>query len=106
MYYTYMLRCEDHSIYTGMTNNLEKRIRQHLTKDKNAAKYTKSHTAKTLLAVWQSDSRSSAAKLEFYIKKLTKPQKERLVLLNDMELLSGKLEIKHYERMDMGGEES
>ena len=40
MYYTYMLRCSDNSIYTGMTNNLEKRIADHLSKNKNGAKYT------------------------------------------------------------------
>lgn len=32
MYYTYMIRCEDNSIYTGITNNLEKRINEHLLK--------------------------------------------------------------------------
>lgn len=42
MYYTYMLRCLDNSIYTGMTNNLEKRMNEHLLKSKNGAKYTKS----------------------------------------------------------------
>ena len=30
MYYTYMIRCKDNSIYTGMTNNLEKRFNEHL----------------------------------------------------------------------------
>ena len=34
MYYTYMLRCADNSIYTGMTNDLNKRINEHLTKDR------------------------------------------------------------------------
>ena len=29
MYYTYMLRCLDNSIYTGMTNDIEKRIEKH-----------------------------------------------------------------------------
>ena len=43
MYYTYMLRCSDNSIYTGMTNDLEKRLNEHKTKSKNGAKYTKSH---------------------------------------------------------------
>ena len=33
MYYTYMIRCSDNSIYTGMTNNLERRIEEHITKD-------------------------------------------------------------------------
>ena len=41
MYYTYMVRCADNSIYTGMTNNLEKRINDHINKSKNGAKYTK-----------------------------------------------------------------
>ena len=45
MYYTYMLRCSDNSIYTGMTNHLENRIKEHLLKTKNGAKYTKSHNA-------------------------------------------------------------
>lgn len=45
MYYTYMLRCSDNSIYTGMTNNLEKRLSEHLSKSKQGAKYTKSHNA-------------------------------------------------------------
>ena len=31
MYYTYMVRCADNSIYTGMTNNLEKRIDEHIS---------------------------------------------------------------------------
>ena len=30
MYYTYMLRCADNSIYTGMTNDLEKRFNEHV----------------------------------------------------------------------------
>ena len=48
MYYTYMIRCSDNSIYTGMTNNLERRIEEHITKDKRGAKYTKSHNAEKL----------------------------------------------------------
>ena len=43
MYYTYMIRCKDNSIYTGMTNNLERRLNEHLLN--KGAKYTKSHNA-------------------------------------------------------------
>ena len=32
MYYTYIIRCEDNSLYTGMTNYLEKRINEHISK--------------------------------------------------------------------------
>lgn len=54
MYYTYMIRCSDNSIYTGMTNNLERRIEEHITKDKRGAKYTKSHNAEKLEIAWKS----------------------------------------------------
>ena len=62
MYYTYMVRCEDNSIYTGMTNNLEKRIEKH--KNKNGAKYTKSHNVVKLETVWKSKEKSLACKLD------------------------------------------
>ena len=60
MYYTYMLRCSDNSIYTGMTNNLENRINEHLSKSKKGAKYTKSHNAIKLEVAWKSNSKSLA----------------------------------------------
>ena len=40
MYYTYMLRCKDNSIYTGITTNLERRMEEHLQKTDKCAKYT------------------------------------------------------------------
>ena len=49
MYYTYMLRCLDNSIYTGMTNDINKRIEKH--KKGKGAKYTKSHHAEKIEAV-------------------------------------------------------
>ena len=33
MYYTYMLRCKDNSIYTGITTDIERRMREHFSKD-------------------------------------------------------------------------
>lgn len=32
MYYIYMLRCKDNSIYTGIITNIERRIRNHMSK--------------------------------------------------------------------------
>ncbi len=42
MYYTYMIRCKDNSIYTGITTN-RKRMQEHFTKDEKCAKYTKTY---------------------------------------------------------------
>ena len=103
MYYTYMLRCLDNSIYTGMTNNLEKRINQHVLKGKKGAKYTKSHNAIRLEAAWKSKDKSLACKLEYQIKNLTKVQKENLI--SDEKLstyLSGKVDCRRYKRINCG----
>ena len=100
MYYTYILRCSDNSLYTGMTNNLEKRIEEHKFKNKNGAKYTKSHDVIKLEVAWKSKEKSLACKLEYYIKSLTKKQKENLI--QDKKLstyLSGKVDCRRYKKI-------
>ena len=77
MYYTYMLRCKDNSIYTGMTNNIEERMKKHFSE--KGAKYTKSHKPEKLEAVWKSKDKSLACKLEYQLKTLKKSDKERLI---------------------------
>ena len=74
-----MLRCADNSIYTGMTNDLEKRLEEHVSNSKNGAKYTKSHDVVKLETAWKSKEKSLACKLEYQIKHLSKQQKERLI---------------------------
>ena len=98
MYYTYMVRCEDNSIYTGMTNNLEKRIKDHILK--NGAKYTKSHKATRLEIAWRSKDKSLACKLEYQIKNLTKQQKENLIVWERLSTyLSGIVDCRRYKRV-------
>lgn len=100
MYYTYMLRCEDNSLYTGMTSNLEKRLNEHMTKDKNGAKYTKSHNVIKLESAWKCKDKSLACKLEYHIKKLTKLQKEKLVSGEKLStFLSGTVDCRRYRRI-------
>ena len=79
MYYTYLLRCEDNSIYTGITTNIDRRMKEHFEKDKKCAKYTRRHTAKKFEIAWESKNRSLASKLEYQIKKLSKIQKEEII---------------------------
>lgn len=79
MYYTYMLRCEDNSIYTGITTNLERRMDEHFSKNEKCAKYTLTHTAKKLERAWETVNRVDASKLEYAIKKLSKNKKELLI---------------------------
>lgn len=79
MYYIYMLRCSDNSLYTGITTDFEKRLKTHMSKDKAAAKYTKSRCVVRAVALWTSTDRSSASKLEYYIKSLKKTKKEEII---------------------------
>lgn len=79
MYYIYMLRCEDSSIYTGITSDINRRIEEHFSKNKKCAKYTYTHTAKKIEKVWETENRKLASKLEYHIKKLSKEQKEKLI---------------------------
>lgn len=98
MYYTYMIRCKDNSIYTGITNNVEERFKKHITG--KGAKYTKSHKVEKIEAIWRSKDKSLASKLEYYIKHLTKKQKESLVDGKKIKAyLKGKIDCRRYYRI-------
>lgn len=78
-YYVYMIRCRDDSIYTGIAKNLERRIKQHFLKDKNCAKYTKSHEVEKLEIAFLAKTKKDACSLEYHIKKLRKNEKEEII---------------------------
>lgn len=101
MYYTYMLRCEDNSLYTGITTDLERRFLEHKTKTDKCAKYTLNHTAIKLEAAWESSSRSLASKLEYNLKNLTKIQKENIIngKTNLLISLKDKINFQEYKRV-------
>ncbi|CAM3620506.1 GIY-YIG nuclease family protein [Erysipelothrix urinaevulpis] len=84
MYVVYMIRCDDNSLYTGITTDLSRRMKEHVKKTPKAAAYTKSRNVISLEALWHANDRSSASKLEYSIKKLSKPQKEALILDPDV----------------------
>lgn len=100
MYYIYMLRCKDNSIYTGITIDLQRRIEEHITKGKKCAKYTMRHTAIKLELAWQTDNRSNASKLEYQIKHLNKTQKENIILNpENIKMLEGKINLKDFKNI-------
>lgn len=88
MYITYIIRCTDDSLYTGITNNLERRIKEHQQRGLKSAKYMRSHAFQKLECVFASNNRSQASKLEFLIKTLSKNEKE--------ELISGSKKLEFY----------
>jgi putative endonuclease len=78
-YYVYILRCEDNSLYTGITTDVERRFSEHLGKNGKGAKYTKVHKPVKIEKVFSCCDRAEASKLEYKIKKMTKEQKENLI---------------------------
>jgi putative endonuclease len=77
MYYVYILRCEGGSFYTGSTNDVEKRFKDHLSG--KGAKYTKSHKPEKLIYQENFKTKSQALKREIEIKSLSRRDKEVLI---------------------------
>ena len=77
----YILECIDGSLYCGITNNLEKRLKQHKGEIKGGAKYTRSHLPCKLVYKEKSTSRSEASQRESVIKKMSRDEKQILINL-------------------------
>lgn len=100
MYYTYMLRCEDNSLYTGITTDLKRRLKEHKEKGEKTAKYTLTHNVIKMEIAWESENRILASKLEFYLKKLNKKQKEELIKNSELlyKFLGSKIQCELYKK--------
>ena len=77
MYYVYLIQCEGGSIYTGITNNLERRFKEH--SDKAGGHYTRAHKVEKILYTEKYPTRSEALKREVKIKKLRREEKLKLI---------------------------
>ena len=77
MNYVYMIRCKDGSLYTGWTNNLEKRFRNHC--EGKGAKYTRGRGPLELVYYEVFEDKKDAMKREYAIKQLKKREKEKLI---------------------------
>lgn len=77
MWYVYILECQGTHYYTGITNDVQKRLKAH--RDGKGAKFTKGRNPIELKAYWECGTKSEALKREREIKKLTKKKKEQLI---------------------------
>lgn len=77
VWFVYMLRCGDGSLYTGCTNDLSRRLKAHQTG--RGAKYTRSHPPVALVYQEAVPDRSAALRREAAIKRLTRRQKLDLI---------------------------
>ena len=77
MNYTYILKCSDETLYTGWTNDLEKRINAHNAG--KGAKYTKNRRPVELAYYEEFATKEGAMSREYAIKQLTRRKKEELI---------------------------
>lgn len=79
-YWVYILLCDNNTYYTGCTNNLEKRFQSHM--DGTArCKYTRSFKPLKIAQAWKIEGgKSEALKIERFIKKLSRIEKEKIII--------------------------
>ena len=76
MNYTYIIRCADGTLYTGWTNDIEKRLQAH--NSGGGAKYTRSRLPVSLVYYEPYETKEEAISREWHIKRMTRAQKMKL----------------------------
>ncbi|MHA2221026.1 MAG: GIY-YIG nuclease family protein [Candidatus Thorarchaeota archaeon] len=69
MYFVYIIETEDETYYTGITNNVSRRFKEHLAGYTHAAAYLKMHKPKFVVYLEQRETRGDAMRLENRLKR-------------------------------------
>lgn len=77
MWYLYILRCGDGTLYTGITTDVERRLEEH--RQGRGAKYTRGRGPLELAYQEECGTHSEALKREYAVKRLPRDEKERLI---------------------------
>ncbi|MFM7412869.1 MAG: GIY-YIG nuclease family protein [Planctomycetota bacterium] len=96
----YLLRCSDGSLYTGITNDLPKRLKAHAAG--KASRYTRSRLPVKLAYSESQRSKSAALKRELAIKKLRRAEKEKLGRNGDRRIQPAKYDVAAQEMRSKG----
>ena len=83
VWFLYILRCKDGSLYTGITTDVAKRLEAH--RSGKGAKYTRGRGPLELLYQEECGTHSQALKREYAVKNLTRQEKEQLILSKNTE---------------------
>ena len=75
----YIIRCDNSTLYTGISTDVGRRLKEHRSGDRKAAKYTKPFSSIDLVYEVLVGNRSLAAKIEYQVKKLPRQKKEFIV---------------------------
>lgn len=78
-FFVYILRTSSNTLYIGQTNSLERRLKEHQSKNSRSAKYIRSFQSFTLVYSEEYSTRNEAMKREYELKQWTKAKKEALI---------------------------
>ena len=78
IWYVYILRCADDTLYTGISTELDKRLNEH-NHLPQGAKYTRARRPSKLIYSEDYETRSQACKREYAIKRMTRAKKEMII---------------------------
>ena len=79
MWYLYIIRCSDNTLYTGITTDVLRRFSEHKRGGQRCAKYLRGRGPLQLVTQIEVGNRSQATRLEYFFKTLPKNQKENFV---------------------------
>ena len=79
MYYVYLLRCGGGVLYTGITTDLRRRLREHRGEGGRGAKFTRAREVLGYAGAWTAGDRAAASRLEYRLKQLSHREKESLL---------------------------
>jgi putative endonuclease len=82
----YIVLCSDETLYTGISNNVARRLEQHA--GQGGARYFRGRRPERLVYLENGHTRSSASKREAAIKKLDRAEKLRLIDSQQNQLLA------------------
>jgi putative endonuclease len=77
-WHVYIIRCRDGTLYTGIANNLQKRIAEH-NSEEGGARYTRSRRPVELVYSEQAPSRAESLKREYEVKRMPRAEKNKLI---------------------------
>ena len=78
-WHLYIVRTTDHSLYAGISTDVQRRFREHLAQGRKTARYLLAHKPQELAFSLAIGDRALALKVEYHFKRLSKGEKERIV---------------------------
>ena len=79
MWFVYIVRCADDTLYTGIAKDVARRVEEHNSNNRLAAAYTRARRPVALVHREALKTRSAAAKREYEIKQMTRQEKQALL---------------------------